>query len=192
MGQEIGFNIYKKDELEKNKRLVEVEGVDLPFVCGRTDSTNSWGELFSFTKEKTITPVFQKELDGFEDDYSTYKLVDFEDFKKCVLDVVKKDLDDSFKDKCAIYKHINEMKEEIGELRELQRDCTEDQSYAFNRWEEAISTLKDSIRESEEYVKDFDTEDYTGSHAKYTKDLLMSMEKYLEKDEYLVIPFYSF
>lgn len=192
MGQEIGFNIYKKDEFEKNKKLVEVENIELPFVCGRTDSTNSWGELFSFTGKETVTPVFQKELDGFKDEYGTYKLVDFEDFKKCVLDAVQADLDDSFKSKCSIYKRINEMKEEISELRELQRDCTEDQSYAFDRWNEEINTLKDAISESEDYVKDFDVEDYTASHAKYTKDLLASMEKYLEKDEYLVVPFYSF
>jgi hypothetical protein len=192
MGQEIGFHLYKKADFAESGKLVDAESLETPIVCGRTEATCFWGALFRFSTEKTVVPVFQKELDGFEDEQAKYELADFEDFKTRVVSAVRSEYDSCYEEKRDAYKKIKDSRAEIDELRELQRKCTEDNSYAFDRWEKRIQDLKELIADQEDYVRTYDDEDYNYTHAKHVEELLCSMEKYLKEGEYLVVPYYSF
>ncbi len=192
MGQEIGFHLYKKDAFDKDKKLVEAEVPEAPCVCGRTEATCFWGALFRFSSDKTVVPVFQRELDGFEDDYARYELADFEEFKARVDEAVKYEYSVCYEEKQEAYRKIKDMRDEIDELRESQRKCTADNSYAFDRWEKRIQELKESIVIQEDYVRSYEDEDYNYTHAKHVEDLLSAMEKHLKENKYLVVPYYSY
>lgn len=199
MGQDIGFNLYEKKPFDENGLLVlaKKDGVEIDagWVSGRTESTCSWGNLFEFGDSEEIVPVFQKELDGKSrgDDYhEVFKFCKFDYFKDEVMGAIDKDLAEATEQKRAISKRILAAKSEIEELRELQKSCTEEQSYAFDRWNGEISDKKEAIASSEEYLASYDAEDYEYLHAIAVKELLTEMEKYVEEGEYYVIPFFSY
>ena len=196
MGLDIGFNLYKKKPFDEERKLVEADLDIYTNVCGRTDTTYSWGEHFKFNKESTETPVFQKELDGKEEklaEFSVkYKFLPLETFKETVMYAVNETFEICQGEKLDLLKRINSYKEEIKELRDLQKDCTEDQNYAFGRWEKMIQANKQMIEELQEYYDSYNDEDYQYTHAIAVKDLLEDMEKYLKEDKYYVIPYYSY
>lgn len=201
MGQEIGFSLYEKKPVDEGGKFVYASknGIDIktPWVCGRTESTGSWGNLFDFGGDKAVVPVFQKELDGKARDYAEgyreiFKYYDFDDFKEDVLEAIRRDLDDALELKNSVYRRIQENKDAISELRELQKNCTESQEYAFDRWGEEIEQKKEAIASSEEYLAEFDDENYEYCHALAVKDLLAEIEKYVQDGEYYVIPYFSY
>ena len=192
MGQEIGFHLYKKADFDKDKRLVEAEGAEAPLACDTTEATCFWGALFRLNGDKTTVPVFQKELDGFDDGRNKYELVDFEDFRSRVDEAVRSAYDACCVERRDTYREIEAMRDEIGELREWQRRCTEDNSYAFDRWERRIRELKESIASQEDYARNYGDEDRSYAHARQVEGLLSSMEKRLREDEYLVVPLYGY
>lgn len=195
MGLEIGFNLYKKAPFDEKLERVD-SGIDTNWVCGRTKSTGSWGELFKFNAKDSVTPVFQKELDEYvytsEDYTEKYMYTDFDDFKSAVMDAVNSDLDECHQTKQSMYKQVKDLREKIVELRDLQKSCTEDNSYAFDRWEEQIQDYADSIRSLQDDLSDFEDDDYQYGHAIAVKELLEEMEKYVKKDEYYVVPYFSY
>lgn len=198
MGQEIGFDLYEKAPFDKDRTLIAVKNLGDYYVCGRTDSTNSWGDLFKFEHTSEDTPVFQEGLIGKEyrsvdDDFVRhYVACDFDEFKQHVMTSVTDDFDACDKDKRALLTSINNLKKSNGELRELQKTCTEEQSYAFDRWEEEIHENKQSIAELTEAYAEYDDDDYVYLHAKWVKELLEDMERYIKEDKYYVIPFFSY
>lgn len=197
MGLEIGFNLYEKKPLdEEDKYVLASVEPECSYVCGRTDTTYSWSTYFTFNQKDTITPVFQEALkDKVEklDDFSQkYKLISFEDFKEPIMSAIKEVIEDKDTSKLNIRKTIFKYKNEINELRELQQKCTEDNEFAFDKWEEQIQNLKTDISELEDSYDTYEEEDYDYSHAIAVKELLEEMEKYLKEDRYYVIPFYSY
>lgn len=195
MGLEIGFNLYKKSPFDERREFVESD-IDTQCVCGRTKSTGSWGELFNFTAKDSIIPVFQKELDGYvrasEDYTETYMYTDFNNFKSAVMDAVNDDLEDCRQIKQSMYKRVKELQTNITELRELQKSCTEDNSYAFDRWEGQIQDYAEAIRSLQRDLSDFEDDDYQYGHAVAVQKMLEEMEKYVKENEYYVIPFFSY
>lgn len=198
MGLDIGYSLYEKEPFDKEKKLVEVKKDDWEdrWACGRCEVNNSWGELFKFNGQKTIVPVFQKGLadkvQTLEDYSEEYKRVDFNDFKQCVLEAIRKTYQDALDAKTNILKRIKRSEKQIEELRELQKTCTEDQEYAFNRWGEEIAELKESIAEDDEYYDTYNEEDYDYTHAKKLEKLIRKMEEELKEDKYYIIPYFSF
>lgn len=195
MGLEIGFNLYKKSPFDERREFVESD-IDTQCVCGRTKSTGSWGELFNFTAKDSVIPVFQKELDGYvrasEDYTKTYMYTDFNNFKFAVMDAVNDDLEDCRQIKQSMYKRVKELQTNITELRELQKSCTEDNSYAFDRWEGQIQDYAEAIRSLQRDLSDFEDDDYQYGHAVAVQKMLEEMEKYVKENEYYVIPFFSY
>lgn len=200
MGLDIGYTLYKKEPFDKENKLVDA---DLPedsiydrWSCGRCEVNDSWGELFKFEDTKTVVPVFQKGLadkvQKLEEYSDEYKLVDFAEFKRIVFEAVQQVYEDAAKAKSDIWKRINKRKKEIEELRDLQKDCSEDQEYAFNRWTEEINDLKEANESDEEYWDTYDEEDYDYAHAKKLEKLIRQMEEDLKEDKYYVIPYFSY
>lgn len=196
MGLDIGFNLYEKKPFDEKGELVNVENIDTPYVSGRTDVTYSWGKHFKFNHESTETPVFQKGLDGKEDkleEFSIkYRFLPFEDFKQTVTDAINETIEDCGKEKIDLLKQIKFYTQEIKELRDLQKDCSENQKYAFDRWEEDIRDYKKCVEDITDSYKTFDEEDYNYTHALWVKSLLEEMEKYLNEDKYYIIPYFSY
>ena len=196
MGLDIGFSLYKKKPFDGEGKLVEADLDIYTNVCGRTDTTCSWGEYFKFNNESTETPVFQKGLDGKEEkleEFSVkYKYLPLETFKETVMHTVNETFETCQNEKLELLKRIDSYKQEIKELRDLQKECTEDQEYAFDRWEQQITANKQMIEELQEHYDSYNDEDYQYTHAVAVKELLEDMEKYLKEDEYYVIPYYSY
>lgn len=195
MGLEIGFDLYKKEPLDKEGKFIEAD-IETPWVCGRTETTYSWGEEFTFNQTETITPVFQKGLkdkvEKLEEYSEKYSLITLEEFKEPILKAIKEAINQRDEDKLNLVKDISKYEKEIKELRELQKTCTEDQEFAFNKWEEKIEELKEKISYAHESYDEYDDEDYDYTHALWVKDLLEKMEEYLKEDKYYVVPFYSY
>ena len=199
MGLEIGFNIYKKEKKDGKIILTEQKLTDKEFgksySCGRCNVNYSWGEYFECSKDVTVTPTFDEELDGYklsEDGYSAVlKYVPYKDFKDAIVKAINEERDSAYETKRQYYKRINEYKTEIQELRELQKSCTESQEYAFNRWEDQIGEKKDMVNELEEALRTFDEDDYDMSHANYAEDLLKFMEEKMDEG-FVTIPYYSY
>ncbi len=115
MGLEIGFDLYEKEPFDADGTLVAAKGIDLHFVCGRTDSTIAWGELFRHEGDHEDTPVFQAGLQGRTrswDDGSTrtYVACDFGEFRRRVMDAVESDLKACAKEKQAMLNLIAGLK----------------------------------------------------------------------------------
>lgn len=195
MGLDIGFNLYEKKPFDEKGEFV-LPDLTTPWVCGRTNSTNSWGELFKFGRDDSEVPVFQKELDGksrtFDSFTEKYVFTDFENFKSTVMSSVDDDLAECHATKQAMHRRINELREKISELRELQKTCTEENGYAFDRWEEHIRGYTENIHNLQEDLTDFEDNDYEYCHAIAVRELLADMERYIKENKYYVIPIFSF
>lgn len=198
MSLDIGFKLYEKKPFDEKGELVAVDfkpasEKETDWVCGRTDATNSWGSLFSFKEGEGTVPVFQKPLDGKEDECGNKcKFADFADFKDTVSAAIKSDRDEVRELHRSYFKEIAARKDEIAELRELQKGCSAENEYAFDRWTDKIKELKSEIRSYEEEIKSLYDDDYTWLHAESVENLLNTMESLIEKDEYYVVPYFSF
>lgn len=198
MGLDIGFHLYEKEAYDKEKKLVEVkdDNWEERWMCGRCDVTNAWGDSFQFYHALTITPVFQKELDGHEEKLEEfveeYKLVSFNEFKHNILLAVEDTYRDNQQAKLDILRDIDRMKEKVKDLRELQKTCTADEEFAFDKWGKEIEDKEESIAEQTDYYNHYDEEDYDYSHAKRMEELLDTLEEYLKEDKYYIIPYFSF
>lgn len=197
MGLDIGYTLYEKEPFNKEGKFVRAKDDSYDrWACGRCEVNNSWGDLFKFDREKTTVPVFQKELDGkiqqLEEYRDEYKLYTYDEFKDYVLEAVQKVYEDSVKVKKDICHRIKKNKDSIKELRDLQKSCTEDEQYAFEKWGEEIDRLKEDIEEDENYYDTFDDEDYDFTHAKRIEELVRKMGEDLEEDKYYIIPYFSY
>ena len=211
MGQEIGFNIYEKKPFDEEGKLVRAKNdkgeiIQTSWVCGRTNSTNSWGYYFKDSYKTdtntidSVTPVFQKELADkkgiFHEDGDEWKtkftLMDFKEFKDAVMDSVEEDLTKGRNEQFDFLMRVNKNRKKIADLRELQRNCNCNQAFAFEKWGEEINELEDNIVELEAYYKNFEEEDYDTSHAKCVKKLIEEMEEYLKEDKYYIVPYFSY
>ncbi len=199
MGLDIGYTLYEKEPFDKEGKLVRAiidQFDDSRWACGRCEVNDSWGDLFHFDREKTIVPVFQKELadkvQNLEEYSEEYRLYTFDEFKKHVLEAVQEVYENSLEIKRDICHRIKKNKDSIKELRDLQKSCTEDEQYAFEKWGEEIDSLKEDIDEDENYFDTFDEEDYDFTHAKRIEELVRKMGEDLEEDKYYIIPYFSF
>ena len=195
MGLEIGYHLYEKEPLIKEGKFVEAP-IEPSFVCGRCDVNYSWGELFKFESTKETCPVFQKDLKDRKDSLEEYSIefnyVDFEDFKDIVTRAIKETKDKGNEEMMNLILANKKDKEKIKELRDLQKECTKDQEFAFNKWTEEIKELQEFIDNRTDYYNNFKEEDYDYSHAFYVENLLEEMETYLKEDKYFVVPYYSY
>lgn len=210
MGLDIGFDIYKKEK-DKNGKIILVEKEfpenrkDDTWCCGRCEVNYSWGYGHSYGEfgnaESPITkPTFDKELDGYKFEseregtiiYSpvVLKYVPFKEFEDNVNDAIAETEKEAFESKRGLYNQINEKTKTISELRNLQKECDEDNEFAFNKWTEEIRDLKDEIAELTEMLDNYDTEDYDTSHAKRVKNMLKYLKE-CQEDGYVCIPYFS-
>lgn len=195
MGLDIGYTLYKKEPLNKENKLVDSD-IDTEWLCGRNDLNYSFGEYFKDTEHEATIPVFQKELDGKvldEDGYKhIYKYVSWDDFVDPINREIK-ELEDNLQEaKTNNLKRQLWLKSEISELRGLQKDCTEDNSYAFDRWEDQIREYKEELADREDWYRSGYKDDYDYSNIQYMKKLLAGMKKRIDENEYYVIPYFSY
>lgn len=195
MGLEIGYYLYEKKPLDEEGKYINAP-IETKWACGRCNSTYSWGEMFKFESNKETCPVFQEGLKGkkkcSEDYIVEFNLIDFEDFKSDILRVLDKVYDTGREEMLNLLNLNIKDRNTIKELRQLQKECTEDQEFAFNKWSAEIKELQESISDREDYYDTYKEEDYEYSHADYVKDLLETMEKDLKEDKYYVVPYYSY
>lgn len=198
MGLDIGFNIYKKDVFDKEGKLEQVPFPDSSdnWVCGRCNVCNSWGTYFKENVHTSRIPVFQKELDGKKEQHDNYIVeyvyMDFMQFANTVKDAVTDAMNSAIDGEKRLAKRIENNEARIKELRELQKSCTAEQSYAFDRWDKEISTLQDDNVSLKEFLSTYLEDDYDYNHAQAVMELLNSMTGYLSKNEYYVIPYFSY
>lgn len=196
MGLIIGFDLYEKEPLDKRGEWVMVkedDEADLRYCYGRTNATQSWGVLF----DNDTVPVFQEKLDGRQfikdgEVLEQYVLRNFTDFKEVVLDACEDDIANGNKERQALLAQSWDNEKEIKELRQLQMQCTKEQSYAFDRWAEKIQDLKETNRQLQNEYRDFEEEDYNTNRALRVKEMVERMEKLLKEDKYYIVPFYSY
>lgn len=196
MGLVIGFDLYEKEPLDKRGEWVvikEDDEADLRYCYGRTSATQSWGVLFN----NDTVPVFQEKLDGrqlIKDGkvLEQYVLQNFTDFKKVVLDACEDDIANGNEERQMLLAQSRDNEKEIKELRQLQMQCTREQSYAFDRWAERIQDLKEANRQLQNEYRDFKEEDYNTNRALRVKEMVERMEKLLKEDKYYIVPFYSY
>lgn len=194
MGLDIGFTIYEKEPLEKEGKFVqaEINQTEDNWRCGWGKPNESWGSLFKFGDTYEV-PVFQEGLDGkkstLEEFSEEYKLVDFDEFADYVHEACTNEYHEASEQRNSIRRTIAEHEASIKELRELQRCCTEENAYAFDRWASEIKDLKDRIG----YLKDqLSVDDFVDEHqAESVNALLELMEKYLKEDRYYIVPYFS-
>lgn len=196
MGLVIGFDLYEKEPLDTRGEWVvikEDDEADLRYCYGRTSATQSWGVLFN----NDTVPVFQEKLDGrqlIKDGkvLEQYVLQNFTDFKKVVLDACEDDIASGNEERQMLLAQSRDNEKEIKELRQLQMQCTKEQSYAFDRWAERIQDLKEANRQLQNEYRDFEEEDYNTNRALRVKEMVERMEKLLKEDKYYIVPFYSY
>ena len=217
MGLDIGFTLYEKKPLDEEGKLVAVKLSNIKvglwrrvlfflkhgkrykadeyenWRCGWGKPNESWGSLFEFNDLEYVTPVFQegivKHPQILEEFKETYKLVDFDLFADYVHEACTDAYVEADEERAKLLDNQRECQETIKELRNLQRGCTEDNQYAFDRWEEKISTCRNRIENSKKLLQENDFADE--NQAKSVNALLDSMEKYLKEDRYYVIPYFS-
>lgn len=201
MGLEIGFRLFDKNKFIESKDLVEIEpkASETSYVCGRSPAAEAWSHMIDISAEKTIVPVFQKELDGFvrksgysDYDITEYKCIAFDDFKKGIIDAIDSVRSDSQRECDRQLKRIGECKDEIKELREWQLKCGEDNAYAFDRWESRIAELKEDIECCLEYISDPADHDYDYAATKSIEKLIDGMQARVRDGDALVIPYASY
>lgn len=195
MGLDIGFTLYEKKPLDEKNALVRASiDIDDNWLCGRGKANESFGKDYFEFGEQYVVPVFQEALNGKtvgEDGVSEkYKYVPFEDFRhdtELTLNEIDEEAAEIYKDHL---KTIRRNEARIKELRDEQRKCTEEESYAFERWGEEIDDLKQRNEYLQEYV-DHPDDDGDVRQAQNVRDLLNAMEKYLKEDKYYVVPYFS-
>lgn len=195
MGLDIGFTLYEKKPWDEEGRLVRADvGGDgyENWRCGWGRPNESWGHMFEFG-EQYVVPVFQKGLTDRKpeqgDGDPAYKLVDFDEFA----DYVHEACTDEYHEASEYRQHLRSereaCKEAIDELRELQRGCTSDNEYAFDRWNDEISDNKERIKSIDGML----AEDDFGEErqAKSVNALLEAMEEHVKQDKYYVVPYFD-
>lgn len=196
MGLDIGYHLYKKQPVDERSEFTEFEGFEPSWVCGRCEVNYSWGELFKHSDSKETTPVFQEGLADkrfVEGDYvEDFELVKFEDFKRIVQNEIDHTFEQGREEKKSLLESIRRKEEQKKELRNLQKSCTEDEEFAFEKWGDEIRDLDSDIAELKDCLDSYDDEDYDWTHARAVQNLLNEMEKKLEEDEYYVVPFFSY
>ncbi len=198
MGLEIGFNLYKKGPLDEKGEFVEAEVPGISnWACGWSTPTEAWGRLFSFGENSSTVPVFQEGLakirkQVLEEYEEEYKLVDFEDFAFPVTEAIHEVTEEANEMRSKNIKEAERVRKDIADLRELQRGCAaEDNEYAFERWGEEIRYLKERLEYLEESISEDANDCYEVSRARRVAELLKEMERFVDADEYYVIPFFS-
>lgn len=195
MSCEIGYSLYDKEAFAIRKELVYVENLETVFYCGRNELTDRWGYMFGTTNNahKDIRPTFNKELDGYESEYFVLKYIDFKDFRR-ELQAMR----DEFEEKSRriqkmTYNTISQYRNRIRELRELQRKCTDEEEYAFNKWEERINELYDEIARLERELDDSECNEYP-SYIKFLDTIIKEMEQMVNDEQchFYVIPYYAY
>lgn len=218
MGLDIGFNVYKKGLDEKTKKIKLIQEKltekqeDETWACGRCAATNAWSYGFTFsgfTQEGSgdnidTVPTFDKELDGWLSPKTEYgyqyrlKYMPFENYKKWVMDVVQEEYDNHDRAKEAAFRRIHDNDMDIKHYEELQLKCTEDNEFAFDKWQEKIDELRESNKEEWDFIHDDDPDkedkeiyNYGYFHARSVEGLIKKMEEY-QKQGFVTIPYYSF
>lgn len=183
MSTEIGYSVYNPE----TKEIVSNEHDD--WMCGRNDITECWSQYFNFSWEddKNYCPVFVKSYDDAVIGGVKRKYVSIDDF----ISAVSNDLDYQAQENVKLRQSIShsnyEYKARIKELRELQRDCGENQSYAFDRWNDEINDIRETIRDNEDYL----SEDEDGDRINAVRKMLADMKADHDKG-LIVLPYYSF
>ena len=193
MGLDIGFTLYEKKPFDEEGKLVRAPiDIDDNWLCGWGKPNESWGSLFGFGEQYDV-PVFQKELADKEfklEEFSEkYRLVDFDEFAAYVHEACTDEYHEADAEKDRLHSNRAECQKTIKELRELQKGCTEENEYAFNRWNDEISANKERIERIDALLSENDFGDER--QAKSVNKLLESMEKYLKENKYYVIPYFS-
>ena len=195
MGLDIGFTLYEKKPFDEEGKLVRANiDIDDNWLCGWGKANESFGHGYFEFGEQYVVPVFQEELsdkvlalDGFS---TKYKYVPFEDFRQDT-ELVLTEIDEEAEETRKKYlERIADNEMHVKELREEQRKCTEEQSYAFERWGEEIDGLKEHNEYLRHYI-DNPYEDDDVRQAKNVRKLLDAMGKYLKESKYYVIPYFS-
>lgn len=196
MGLDIGYYLYKKQPVDERNEYIQREGFEPAWVCGRNEICDAWGELFYYSLNKEITPVFQQGLAGKKRVYGEFseefKLVKFEDFKSIVQNAIDEAFESGRKEKKDLAASISRNKEKQKELRDLQKTCTENEAYAFEQWGREIKELDEEIDELQERLNSYDNTDYFWNKAEEVQNLLNEMEQKLKEDEYYVVPYFSY
>lgn len=193
MGLDIGFTLYEKKPFDEEGKFIAVD-VDDNWRCGWGRANEAFGEGYFEFGDECVVPVFQKGLADkkftLEEFSEKYRYVPFEDFRRGI-EAVLDEIDEEAANTVREYiRRIHENERRIEELRNEQRKCTEEQSYAFERWGFEIDDLRDSNESMQDYV-DRPHEDDEVRQAKGVRELLDMMEEYLKEDRYYVVPYFS-
>ena len=206
MGLEIGFDIYKKEKDDKGKPFLKKvefpkEKEDDSWSCGRCEVNYSWGYGSRESYEKIIRVTFDKELDNYampqtkkEEEYGFTPVVlhyiPYEEYKENVERSIDETIKEGFDAKRSLLSQIYDNNKEIAELRELQRKCSSNNEFAFDKWTEEIKDLKRENISLQNEIDHYDEEDYDVSHANRLRRLLQYLEE-CQKEGYTCIPRYS-
>lgn len=206
MGLEIGFDIYKKEKDDKGKPFLKKvefpkEKEDDSWSCGRCEVNYSWGYGFRAENGKITQVTFDKELDNYampqtkkEEEYGFSPVVlhyiPYEEYKENVERSIDETIKEGFDAKRSLLSQIYDNNKEIAELRELQRKCSSDNEFAFDKWTEEIKDLKRENISLQNEIDHYDEEDYDVSHANRLRGLLQYLEE-CQKEGYTCIPWYS-
>lgn len=212
---EIGFDVYNKTQ-EKNGQY-KLNKVELStdeerntFSDGRCPVNEAWGRYFHFKPysgetdkdDLDVKPVFDKDFDGqvitekgplpdWPDYQFKYKYRSFNDWKAPIEEKIKESEEDVKYTKEQLTTRMAQDAKEILELRELQKGCTKEQEFAFDKWEKRINVLKDDQAELQAQLETVYEDDYDYCKAKIVTELLAKREEY-RKAGYVVVPYYSF
>lgn len=193
MGLELGYDLYNKNDFGDRGALVKAN-IDTSYICGRCDVNSAFGDYFMYRKDVAEVPVFQKELGGktvtLNDCTVSLRYVEWNDFIKTIEAAMHEDSMELAHRKTDNIKRRWFLEKEIKELRELQKTCTEDNAYAFAKWEEQIQDIKDEIIELEDWYNDGYKEEY--SYIQSMRDLLDEMKEHIDENKYYVIPYFSY
>lgn len=195
MSVEFGFNLISRDEYNKTGTVKPLD-VDLPYACGRSGAESAWGRYF-YDGNDEVTPVFNRELDGktrtYDNDYiEKYKYTDFEDFSRDMQEAIDEMRRAAYQELMELRYQVADLTKTNQELRQLQKQCTADQSYAFDRWNDEIAQNNETIRDIQREIDDFNDENYSQVRANVAQEVLNSMNKYVNDTRYYVIPYYSY
>lgn len=183
MSTEIGYNVYDT----KTGKVVSNEHDD--WMYGRNDITDCWSQYFNFSWDENegYSPIFTKEYDNAVIGGVKRKYVSIDDFVSAVSNDLDYQAQENAKLRQSIYKSNYEYKNRIKELRELQKDCTERQAYAFDRWNDEIDDIRQTIRENEDYLDNNEDGNRIDNVRKMLADMKADYDKGL-----VVLPYYSF
>ena len=116
--------------------------------------------------------------------------IPYDEYKKHIENYIDETIKEGFDAKRALLSQIYDNNKEIAELRELQRKCSSDNEFAFDKWTEEIKDLKRENISLQNEIDHYDEEDYDVSHANRLRGLLQYLEE-CQKEGYTCIPWYS-